>query len=86
MDATDAAGVLLDGSQRTMALSSEASDCVRGNGGPEPRAAIREQQGSRTCWEWFRVTRQSELMVVAGEDIAALFGLVFALVAVPSAP
>ena len=43
---------------------------------------IREQQGSRTFWEWFRVTRQSELMVVAGEDIAALLGLVFALVAV----
>jgi cation diffusion facilitator family transporter len=43
---------------------------------------IREQQGSRTFWEWFRVTRQSELMVVAGEDIAALLGLVFALIAV----
>jgi cation diffusion facilitator family transporter len=43
---------------------------------------IRTQQGSRTFWEWFRVTRQSELMVVAGEDIAALLGLVFALLAV----
>lgn len=43
---------------------------------------IREQQGSRTLWDWFRITRQSELMVVAGEDIAALLGLVFALFAV----
>ena len=43
---------------------------------------IREQQGRRTFWEWFRVTRQSELMVIAGEDIAALLGLIFALLAV----
>lgn len=43
---------------------------------------IRAQQGARTFWQWFRATRQSELMVVAGEDIAALGGLVFALVAV----
>ena len=43
---------------------------------------IRTLRGSRTFWEWFRVTRQSELMVIAGEDIAALLGLVFALVAV----
>ncbi len=42
---------------------------------------IQREQGTRTFWEWFRVTRQSELMVVAGEDIAALGGLVFALVA-----
>jgi cation diffusion facilitator family transporter len=43
---------------------------------------IHEQRGSRTFWEWFRATRQSELMVVAGEDIAALLGLMFALIAV----
>jgi cation diffusion facilitator family transporter len=42
---------------------------------------IRERQGDRSFLEWFRVTRNSELMVVAGEDIAALFGLVFALLA-----
>jgi cation diffusion facilitator family transporter len=42
---------------------------------------IRERQGDRSFLEWFRVTRNSELMVVAGEDIAALLGLVFALVA-----
>lgn len=43
---------------------------------------IREQKGGRSFWEWFRITRQSELMVIAGEDIAALLGLVFALAAV----
>jgi cation diffusion facilitator family transporter len=43
---------------------------------------IQAQQGTRTFWQWFRHTRQSELMVVAGEDIAALGGLLFALVAV----
>ena len=43
---------------------------------------IRTVRGSRTFWEWFRITRQSELMVIAGEDIAALLGLVFALLAV----
>jgi cation diffusion facilitator family transporter len=43
---------------------------------------MREQQGNRTLWQWFRITRQSELMVVAGEDVAALLGLVFALIAV----
>ena len=42
---------------------------------------IRERQGARSFWQWFQVTRNSELMVVAGEDIAALLGLTFALVA-----
>ena len=42
---------------------------------------IRAQQGARTFWQWFQATRQSELMVVAGEDIAALGGLAFALIA-----
>lgn len=42
---------------------------------------IRECQGTRTFWQWFLITRQSELMVVAGEDIAALGGLIFALIA-----
>jgi divalent metal cation (Fe/Co/Zn/Cd) transporter len=33
-------------------------------------------------WHWFRETRESELLVVAGEDIAALAGLAMAFVAV----
>ena len=43
---------------------------------------IRKTQGDRSFWRWFRETRQSELLVVAGEDIAALAGLSFAFVAV----
>lgn len=36
----------------------------------------------RSFYQWFRETRQSELMVIFGEDIAALCGLVFALLAI----
>ncbi len=43
---------------------------------------IRKTQGDRSFWRWFRETRQSELLVVAGEDIAALAGLAFAFIAV----
>jgi cation diffusion facilitator family transporter len=43
---------------------------------------IRKVQGGRGFLRWFRETRQSELMVVAGEDIAALGGLVLAFLAV----
>ena len=43
---------------------------------------IRKTQGDRSFWRWFRETRQSELLVVAGEDIAALAGLSLAFVAV----
>jgi cation diffusion facilitator family transporter len=40
---------------------------------------IREEQ---SLWQWFKETRQSDLMVVFGEDVAALIGLMLALVAV----
>jgi cation diffusion facilitator family transporter len=43
---------------------------------------IRKIAGRQPFLAWFRETRQSELMVVAGEDIAALLGLVLAFVAV----
>lgn len=36
-------------------------------------------------WRWFRDTRESDLMVVFGEDIAALLGLIFALLALLAA-
>ena len=36
----------------------------------------------RSLWRWFRGTRSAELVVIFGEDIAALVGLVLALVAV----
>jgi len=35
-----------------------------------------------SLWKWLKNSRQSELVVVFGEDVAALFGLAFALVAV----
>ncbi|MDZ4255061.1 MAG: cation diffusion facilitator family transporter [Sulfuritalea sp.] len=43
---------------------------------------IRKIAGRQPFLAWFRETRQSELMVVAGEDIAALLGLALAFVAV----
>ena len=43
---------------------------------------IRKVAGTRTLWQFFRTSRNSELIVVLGEDIAALAGLAFALIAV----
>ncbi len=43
---------------------------------------IRRIAKGKPFLRWFRETRQSELMVVAGEDIAALLGLGIAFVAV----
>lgn len=40
---------------------------------------VKASRGQRSLYHWFRETRQSELMVVIGEDIAALLGLVVAL-------
>ncbi len=42
-------------------------------------AAMAEERGNRSLWQWFKHTHSSELMVVTGEDIAALLGLVIAL-------
>jgi divalent metal cation (Fe/Co/Zn/Cd) transporter len=36
----------------------------------------------RSLWQWFRESRQSDLLVIFGEDLAALLGLTFALAAV----
>jgi cation diffusion facilitator family transporter len=43
---------------------------------------IRKIAGGKRFFTWFRETRQSELLVVAGEDIAALAGLGLAFAAV----
>jgi len=43
---------------------------------------VRKIQGKKSLLKWFHQSRESELLVVFGEDLAALFGLVFALVAV----
>ena len=40
---------------------------------------IAKTRGEQTLWQWFRSSRQSELLVVLGEDLAALGGLAFAL-------
>ena len=56
-----------------VAESLSMAGCVR---------EVNKVRGGRSFLQWFRETRQSELMVIFGEDLAALFGLVFALVAV----
>ena len=38
--------------------------------------------GSRSLVRWFRESRQAELIVIFGEDLAALLGLVLALIAI----
>ena len=43
---------------------------------------VNKERGDRSLWQWFRETRKSELLVVFGEDSAALVGLSFALLAV----
>ncbi|WP_250500667.1 cation diffusion facilitator family transporter [Caballeronia sp. GAWG1-5s-s] len=43
---------------------------------------IRKTTPNKTLWRWFRETRESELLVVAGEDVAALAGLAIAFTAV----
>jgi cation diffusion facilitator family transporter len=41
---------------------------------------INKERGALSLWQWFRSSRQSELLVIFGEDLAALGGLVLALV------
>jgi divalent metal cation (Fe/Co/Zn/Cd) transporter len=43
---------------------------------------VNKVRGHRGLWRWFRDSRQAELVVIFGEDLAALLGLVFALAAV----
>jgi cation diffusion facilitator family transporter len=45
-------------------------------------AEVNKARGSRGLQRWFRDSRQAELVVIFGEDLAALFGLVFALIAI----
>lgn len=49
------------------------------------RACLKEvakSRGGRSLWRWFRESREVALVVVFGEDLAALLGLSVALVAV----
>jgi len=43
---------------------------------------INKIRHNESLWKWFRNSRQSELVVVMGEDVAALLGLAFALLSV----
>lgn len=43
---------------------------------------VNKARGERSLWRWFRETRSSELLVIFGEDFAALIGLSLAALAV----
>ena len=43
---------------------------------------INALRGRQSLWRWSRTTRQSELLVVLGEDVAATVGLSIAMVAI----
>jgi cation diffusion facilitator family transporter len=43
---------------------------------------VNKARGGRSLRQWFRESRQAELVVIFGEDLAALLGLIFALMAV----
>jgi cation diffusion facilitator family transporter len=43
---------------------------------------VNKDRGSQGLWRWFRSSRQSELLVVLAEDVAALGGLALALAAI----
>jgi divalent metal cation (Fe/Co/Zn/Cd) transporter len=46
---------------------------------------VNKARGEQSLWRWFRETRSSELLVIFGEDLAALLGLCLAAVAVGAA-
>jgi cation diffusion facilitator family transporter len=43
---------------------------------------VNKARGAASLWSWFRTSRNSELVVIVGEDLAALVGLALAFVAV----
>ncbi|UPG91695.1 cation diffusion facilitator family transporter [Luteibacter aegosomaticola] len=43
---------------------------------------VNKARGDQPLWQWFRETRASELLVIFGEDLAALIGLCLALAAI----
>jgi cation diffusion facilitator family transporter len=43
---------------------------------------VNKIRGDQGIWAWFRTSRNAELVVIFGEDLAALLGLVFAFAAV----
>jgi cation diffusion facilitator family transporter len=43
---------------------------------------VNRARGEQSLWRWFRETRSSELLVIFGEDLAALLGLCVAALAI----
>lgn len=43
---------------------------------------VNKARGDNNLWHWFSNTREAELLVIFGEDLAALLGLAFAFVAI----
>jgi cation diffusion facilitator family transporter len=43
---------------------------------------VNKARGEQNLWQWFRETRSSELLVIFGEDLAALLGLCVAALAI----
>jgi cation diffusion facilitator family transporter len=43
---------------------------------------VNKARGGQTLWEWFKGSRNAELVVIFGEDLAALLGLTLAFFAV----
>jgi cation diffusion facilitator family transporter len=43
---------------------------------------VNKARGEQGLWQWFRETRSSELLVIFGEDLAALLGLCLATLAI----
>ena len=43
---------------------------------------VNKLRGEQNLWEWFRGSRNAELVVIFAEDLAALVGLAFAFIAV----
>jgi cation diffusion facilitator family transporter len=43
---------------------------------------VNKERAGRSLYKWFRQSRSSALIVIFGEDIAALLGLIFALIAI----
>ena len=46
---------------------------------------VNKVRGKQSLWDWFRRTRNAELVVIFGEDLAALLGLTIAFLAVLAA-
>ena len=65
-------GRILAEDLRKQDLRVSAYDVKLGNNLAGALREIRKTSGNKSLWRWFRETRESELIVVTGEDVAAL--------------